>query len=155
MEPKLANLHWPVVPEAAISGAVSLQSDEDAFLTFNAVDRRTNEPAGTAVVTFAGCMIAKFGYPNDEAAAAIPRYKRFGYDAYEMLNSPWHDDLSEMNQFAFPGTQFLDRIRDYRHFVVLFHDSTYECLARSVTVEVSREPYAKILGRLAVIIASK
>ena len=70
-------------PEAAVSGAVLVQSEMSTFLTFNAqkdTDRPSpyggfyTEDAGTAIVEFPMCLVTKFGHPNDEAAGAVPEY---------------------------------------------------------------------------------
>jgi hypothetical protein len=49
------------------------------------------------------------------------------------------------NRHSFPATS-----DDYagRHFIFTFHDSTFECLANELAVELSRDPYAQILTRL-------
>jgi len=80
----LVEIDLGVTPEAAVSGAMLLQSEERAYLMFNAM-RNTNRPfshgeftgfykeaAGTAVVELVGCAITKFGYPNDEGWSMRP-----------------------------------------------------------------------------------
>jgi hypothetical protein len=37
--------------------------------------------------------------------------------------------------------------RDRNHYVLWFHDSTFECIARSFLVEVFRESFADLLAR--------
>jgi hypothetical protein len=81
---RVVELHFGITPEAAVSGAVLLQTEESTFLTFNAMQTTNrsspgggyySEDAGTAVVEFTVCAATKFGYPNDEAWGHIPRTK--------------------------------------------------------------------------------
>jgi hypothetical protein len=58
-------------PEAAVSGAMLLQSESDRFLLFNAMSDDKNaegryEDVGTAVMESRGCSRTVFGGPNDE-----------------------------------------------------------------------------------------
>lgn len=67
-EERVVELHLGITPEAAISGAVLVQTEISTFLTFNAM-RATNRPspgggfysevAGTAVVEFSVCTAIK------------------------------------------------------------------------------------------------
>jgi hypothetical protein len=52
-----------------------------------------HESAGCAVVRFQNSQISKFGCPNDEAWAAIPRTKGLDDGGYEVLNSGWNAGL--------------------------------------------------------------
>ena len=143
-----------ITPEAAVSGAVCLQTENATFLTFNAM-RPTGRPsphggfytqdAGTAIVEFKRCILTRFGYPNDEARWGIPRYKNLSYDIYEVRNSTWIEDVVSMNRYSFPDTK-----DDYvtRHFLFTFHDSTFECLADDLTVEVVNEPFHLTFERI-------
>jgi hypothetical protein len=149
----LVELNLGVTPEAAVSGAVLLQTEETAFLSFNAMRDTTRptphggfykEEAGTAVVELVHCSITKFGYPNDEAWSGIPRTRGLGYGIFEVTNSRWKEELVRLNQFSFPET------REWigRHFVFLFHDSSFECIAQYLRLEVSREPFAELISKV-------
>ncbi|MEM1370059.1 MAG: hypothetical protein AAGG02_19055 [Cyanobacteria bacterium P01_H01_bin.15] len=143
-----------VVPEAAISGAALVQTESSAYLTFNAM-RDTDRPspyggfyredAGTAIIELVGCSITKFGYPNDEAWSAIPRYSETdAHGVYEVENSDWLIELAELNRHGFPETKEWPG----HHFVFLFHDSSFECICRELKVEVSQEKFLYIWQRL-------
>jgi hypothetical protein len=139
-----------VVPEAAVSGAVVLQDEYATYLTFNAMSKGAHSErrdSGTAIVTFKRCLLSKFGYPNDEALAGHPLYGRGlrFYRAFEVLKSSWASAVVAQNRQSFPATP-----DDYagRHFIFTFHDSTFECLANDLAIELSRDPYTKILTRL-------
>lgn len=149
----LVELDLGVTPEAAISGAVLLQTEVKAFLAFNAMRDTTRpapfggfykEEAGTAVVELVHCSISRFGYPNDEAWSGIPLTRGMGYGIFEVLNSRWKAELVRLNQFSFPETQEWGG----RHFMFLFHDSSFECIARELRLEVSREPFAELFSKV-------
>lgn len=133
-------------PEAAVSAPILLQSDDVTTLIFNAVRLVDTEyeEAGRAVVKFAGCSITKFGYPNDEAWAAIPRTRGLSYDFHEVFDSEWEREIARLNRHAFPNFARPPR----RHFLVLFHDSSFECLARDLTVTLSNAPLSELLSEV-------
>ncbi len=152
--PCLVEINLGVTPEASVSGAVLLQTEGKAFLTFNAM-RNTDRPsehggfykedAGTAVIELVGCTITKFGYPNDEAWNSIPLTRDQAYGVFEVRNSPWKEEIIRLNQFAFPETKNWRG----RHFMFLFHDSSFECIASELKVELSEEPYSQIFTKVA------
>ncbi|HVO43225.1 MAG TPA: hypothetical protein VMT34_11410 [Aggregatilineales bacterium] len=104
------------IPEAAVSGGVLVKTDRSTFLTFNAmrkIDRRC-ERAGYALIEFTRCLIAQFGYPNDEARVGHPLYSSGlqGYGIYEVVNSSWSKRLDQQNRVAFPNFTALVRLVD-------------------------------------------
>ena len=150
---RVIELNFGIIPEAAVSGAVLLQTELSTFLTFNAM-RPTDRPfpgggfytedAGTALVEFIGCSITKFGFPNDEAWRGIPRTRGFAYGIYEVENSQWKRELVKLNQYSFPETENWGG----RHFLLLFHDSSFECIAKDLKLEVTKESYPDIFRRI-------
>lgn len=140
-------------PEAAVSGARLLQSEYSTFLVFNAMKPKGDRyvDAGLAVIEFELCSITQFGYPNDEAQGGIPRLKGLGYDCYEVINSEWSKELTRLNRYAFPDTQDSRE----RHFLFLFHDSAFECIASGLRATLSDEPIIDILARLSARIAAE
>ena len=137
-------------PDAAVSGAVLVSSEYSTFLTFNAVqpaddgsDRIVS--AGHALVEFALCTITKFGYPNDEARWGIARYQVTSYAIYEVKNSEWIPEIVRLNRYHFPDTP---DDTTTRHFLIAFHDSTFECLADDIKIELIREPYERVFERI-------
>ncbi len=102
-----------------------------------------------AIVAFRAiaCM---FGPPNDEAADGHPLYSRglLPYDAWEVLDSSWNRELIGMNEVhprhspeVFAGN---------RHLVLMFHDSTFECIARSFDLrDVLRGTRSSVVARMA------
>ena len=137
-------------PEAAVSGAVLVQTEYSTFLTFNAMkfsDDGFYHDAGTALVGFSRCRVTKFGYPNDEALDGHPLALKMqgAYDVYEVLNSSWVMQLEEQNRVSFPNT---GRWKS-RHFIFTFHDSTFECLADDLKLEILNERYETTFERIA------
>jgi len=124
-----------VTPEAAVSGAILTQTEYSTFLTFNAMkkdDEGVFKDAGTALIEFEGCLITKFGHPNDEPQEGHPLYREVEkaggcYDAYEVKKSSWLKEVEEQNDVTFPGINY-----NTRHFIIFFHDSTFECLANDM-----------------------
>jgi hypothetical protein len=149
----ITELNLGCTPEAAVSGAVLVQTERSTFLTFSAMrvtDRvgpygRYKEDAGIALVEFPLCAITKFGYPNDEAWSGIPRTKDLVYGIFEVHNSEWIRELTELNRFSFPKTK---EDTASRHFLFLFHDSSFECIADSVKLELLPRPYANVFDRI-------
>jgi hypothetical protein len=154
MEDEIVELDLGVRPEAAVSGALCLQTEGVTFLTFNAMrptDRMSPygipyvEDAGTAVVEFKRCLVSRFGYPNDESRRGIPQYKDAPYGIYEVRNSSWIKEVVRLNRHRFPETKD-DYVR--KHFLFTFHDDTFECLADDLTLEVVSEPYLVTFERI-------
>lgn len=133
------------VPEAAVSEAVLLQTDDAAFLTFSAMRELPNgkrEDAGYGIVQLDWCSLTKFGLPNDEARAGHPLYDRGlrGYGVFEVHNSSWIELETQQNRVAFPNTPESTQ----RHFIFTFHDSTFECIVRGLRATLSTKPYAEV-----------
>jgi hypothetical protein len=133
------------VPEAAVSEPVLIQTDNTTILTFSAERPMPNgkrEDAGHGIIEFDLCSLTKFGYPNDEAMPGHPLYERglSHYGVFEVCNSTWVKLMTEQNRVAFPRTPHSTE----RHFIITFHDSTFECIARGLRASLSTKPYAEI-----------
>lgn len=151
----LVEIDLGITPEASVSGAMLLQSEESAYLIFNAM-RNTDRPfrhgeftgfykesAGTAVVELVGCVITKFGYPNDEGWSKKPLTKDCSYGVFEVKNSSWRNSLLGAAE------------RPEKHFLFLFHDSSLECIASNLRIELSMEPYGKVFAKVASSVLSR
>jgi hypothetical protein len=125
-----------------------IQTEYSLHLVFNGMraTRGGRENAGVAVLTFDRALVSKFGYPNDEALVGHPVLgaASIGYDVVEIHDSSWCASAERENRVAFPKSDF----RHIRHFAVSMHDSTFECLAAGIAVEVSRDPYESVVKRL-------
>ncbi len=77
-----------------------------------------------------------FGPPSDEIFSGH-RLSSKGlepYGAFEVLNSDWIRQLEEMNS-VHPYHDKARYVEGKRHFILTFHDSTFECVARGFEVE--------------------
>jgi hypothetical protein len=101
-----------------------------------------------ALVRFSCCYASMFGPPNDEAFAGHPLADRgLGpYGAYVVENSSWIRRLEQMNSIhpSHKPRRFWER----KHYVLSFHDSTFECVADDYTVELHWSSLKKILPRM-------
>jgi hypothetical protein len=87
-----------------------------------------------AVATFYNTRSHSFGAPNDEALHGHPLY-HLGLTPYsfaEVLNSEWIESIRNENRIHPHHTDAL--FDALRHFIITFHDSTFEILAESYSV---------------------
>ncbi len=104
-----------------------------------------------AVVRFERPYAHMFGPPNDEAFHGHPLASRGlePYAVFEIKDSSWLRRLERMNSVH----PYHDRHRflaDRKHFVVAFHDTTFECIARGFAVEVVRGSIHAVLPQVVV-----
>jgi hypothetical protein len=87
-----------------------------------------------AIITFLRHTSYYHGSPNDEAFAGHPLQKRGlePYGSFEIRNSSWIKKLTEMNRVHEHHKD--DMFSDCRHIILSFHDSVFECVARSYSV---------------------
>jgi hypothetical protein len=95
----------------------------------------SDEAEDLALVEFHRCTSARLGSPNDEVFSGHPLSGRGleGYTAQLVRNSRWLGELEAINRLH----------RGYRpewwaaknHYVLWFHDNTFECIAESFTIE--------------------
>lgn len=106
------------------------------------------EPA--AVVSFEGCLSTMFGMPNDEAFSGHPLASRGlkPYSACEVRDSSWVRQLDKMNS-VHPQHRRGSFTEDYRHFILAFHDTTFECVARRFSVSLGQGPLAGLAAEVA------
>lgn len=103
--------------------------------TVKIVSPNSGETESLAIVEFFHCRSVRFGGPNDEVHHGHPLYGR-GLDAYTaqvVRNSRWLAELQRINS-AHRGYK-PDYWRLVKHFILWFHDETFECLAESFKVE--------------------
>ena len=102
-----------------------------------------------ALVEFDFCYSARLGAPNDEVFEGHPLAGKGldGYTAQLVKNSRWIHELETINSVH--RMYDPDSWRDLNHYVFWFHDSTFECVARSYKVETYRESLGEMLARMA------
>lgn len=84
---------------------------------------------------FSGCLIFKCGYPNEEIYMHYDFYTQESmrkHRLYEILESQWIIELNEMNKVHPRHTDKL--FKGERHFLILFEDEVFECIATSYEV---------------------
>ena len=109
-------------PAPNISEPVVVQSDRACYLIYWVRDMERK------ALEFSRCSISKFGYPNDEALGGHRLYEKgLGYYGFfEVLESEWIAELRQGNEVVFPDFRAFP---EGRHFIITFHDSTFECIA--------------------------
>lgn len=102
-----------------------------------------------AIVTFSRCYACMSGPPNDEALNGHPLYGRglLAYSAFKVENSSWLRSLERMNS-VHPSHR-PEHFSGYSHFIVTFHDSTFECIAEGYEIEIAEVSMKQVLLELA------
>ena len=139
-------------PESAVPAPLLLQDERHTALIFRSVKKDvdgrvgTFKEAGWAVIECINCHVSQFGYPNDEALPGHPLSgKGLGpYDVYEVINSKWAKQLTEQNRVAFPNTPDSKQ----RHFIIVFHDSSFECIADRIEGRLSGDSFEAVAGEV-------
>lgn len=96
------------------------------------------QPEPLALVEFERCVSAKLGAPNDEVFHGHPLSGKGcePYSAQQVVNSRWIKEIEAINSVH---SQYrAEHWRDLHHFIFWFHDTTFECIARSYKVETHR-----------------
>jgi len=93
----------------------------------------TNSQDYMAIVEFPGLIDFKFGWINDDPIS-LPYFvdDPWRYRAYEVENSRW---LKNPPQTYSAEEAKEQAPKDYRHFLLVFHDSRFECIAKSYYIE--------------------
>ena len=100
-----------------------------------------------ALVEFVHCTAFKMGTPNDEVLSGHSLFGKGleGYKAQEVFNSRWLKDLQNINKVHMHFDP--DSWRDRHHYILWFHDSTFECVARHYKVETFKESFPELVAR--------
>lgn len=100
-----------------------------------------------AIVRFSMASASMFGPPNDEAFTGHPLATRglHPYGAFEVLNSSWIRRLEKMNS-VHPRHR-PEAYAEYRHFILAFHDTTFECIAGGYKFERVSGPMTELIAR--------
>jgi hypothetical protein len=96
----------------------------------------TSAADGQIVIVRFDAFAHFFGPPNDEAFSGHPLASRglHCYSVSEVTNSSWIRKLERMNS-VHPSHDRNWFLKGKRHFIISFHDSTFECIARKYRVE--------------------
>ena len=85
---------------------------------------------------FNQCLIFKCGYPNEEIYLHYDYYTQGSmkkYCLYEVTESRWIIELCKMNSVHSRHTDNI--FKTDRHFIILFEDEVFECIAKSYEVQ--------------------
>jgi len=102
---------------------------------------RAAKPGGSdelcAIASFDRAYAHMFGPPNDEAFAGHPLAARGlePYSVFEVEGSSWLRRLVQMNS-VHPYHR-AEQFEDFKHWVFSFHDTTFECIALSFTIDLA------------------
>ena len=90
-----------------------------------------------ALVVFSGLAAHYLGPPHVDAVDRHPLHPRGVdiYGAFEVHDSSW---IRELRQIS-------GRHIDRRHFILAFHDTTFECIARGFTTSLHRRHPADVI----------
>ena len=117
---------------------------DGSYVTIKSPADEQPEPLG--LVEFERCISARLGAPNDEVFEGHPLNGK-GLEAYaaqRVVNSKWLKEIEAINSVH--RMYLPESWRDLHHFVFWFHDSTFECIARSYKVETHRISMKSLLG---------
>jgi len=105
-------------------------------------------PQALALVEFSGCITAKLGSPNDEVfhGHSLHGKGQEPYTAQIVVNSPWIKEIEENNKVHRHYNS--ESWRTLKHYIFWFHDTTFECIARSFSVQVYNESVEQMLKRM-------
>jgi len=115
--------------------------------TVNVVGPET-EVDKIAIVSFHRVCAHMFGMPNDEAFDGHPLASRGlePYGAFAIDDSSWVRILAKMNSVHPRHTP--DSYSHLKHFVLAFHDSTFECVASGFEVQQTQGSITQALSVL-------
>ena len=108
-----------------------------------------SEGESVAIITFDRCYAHLFGPPNDETFDGHPLSNRGlrPYHAFEVKDSSWIRNLETMNSVH--SSHVKDRfMKNKRHFIFSFHDTTFECIAEGFSVEPGIGPIKRNVPRM-------
>jgi hypothetical protein len=161
-EPYAINIDFPVQWNVGAPLPHLLVNDSMALLTFllsegdpawdgtsvTVVDASADTAWPLGLVTVDPCVSARLGAPNDEVFHGHPLAGKGQepYRAQRVIGSPWLAELEAINRVH--AHYHPEVWHGLNHYVFWFHDSMFECIAGSFTVEIFREPMPRMLERM-------
>jgi hypothetical protein len=151
---------WPAPWDTGAPLPIVLASDSRTLLLYIRQDAAPYLPADSvhivnpsdseelplAIVEFVRSHGHRFGSPNDEVFHGHPLYGRGldPYGAHLVLNSRWITEVEAINSVHSQYDPV--RWRDLKHYLLLFHDSTFECIARGHELQLLSTTYVRALA---------
>ena len=108
------------------------QSEPDWDGTSVKVVGPDTEDETVAIVSFDRVLAHYFGAPNEEALDGHPlrEHGLLPYSQCEVRESSWIANFEKLNRVhRYHKASLFD---GYRHFIFVFHDSVFECIARNI-----------------------
>ncbi|ULO08532.1 hypothetical protein H1230_06915 [Paenibacillus sp. 19GGS1-52] len=123
-------------------------SDDWDGINVKVIDPDSNEVLPIAVVKFNGCYAYKFGGANDEVMYGHPLYKKGlkFYSAHKVINSKWikaEEKINSIHDYYKP-----ERWKDRIHYLLLFHDELFECIADGYEITMYKESIESVLFKV-------
>jgi len=139
-------------PSPSISAGTLIQFARAVYLLFFAVSKEPNKRTGyledlrIAIMKCNKCMVTRFGYPDYGGGDinTLPEHPLFEYgledpdsSILEVVNSPWSIEVFEQMRKSHAKDNFFSEpnIEELKHFIIIFDDATFECIALSLTIE--------------------
>ena len=120
------------------------QSDEKNKIL---IERDVISDRGVAFIEFESYLNFKFGSPNDEVLYGHP-YFNLGlrsYSFFEIQDSDWIAEVIKINSVHPRHSQ--DLFKDYKHFILTFHDSMFECIAKNYKLSFSNKSMGELISK--------
>jgi hypothetical protein len=139
-------LEFPVTWETGAPMPHLIRNDYKCFLVFLAEEHyaslaesngiKDEKGETLALVEFVGCTSAKLGSPGDEVFNGHPLSGKGIelYSAQEVVNSRWLAELENINRVH--SNYVSARWKNLHHYLLWFHDTTFECIAESFKVQI-------------------
>lgn len=138
-------------PSPSVPAETVIQDGWKTYLLFFAVSKAVGQSGylddlGVAVLDCDHCVMAKFGYPNDEGLPEHVMYRcgmgEAASSVLEVVDSAWAAEVDGQRvasaQRIWGGRGISPEwVKDCksRHFIVTLKEKTFECLASSIAVE--------------------
>ena len=146
------------VPQSSVGAPlpIVLSDEGKTFLAYLLQPNWSNPPTieelekdeSIAIVEFNSCSSLMFGPPNDEAFEGHPLESRglHPYGVFEIEKSSWMRKLERMNSVHERHNP--ENSAGYKHFIFAFHDSTFECIAKSFEISIHEGSMESILSEM-------
>jgi len=151
MDEYAETIDFPMKWDAGAPMPHLLTNGNRTFLLFYLPDDYSEDgrTESVALVQFHRCLSSKLGDPNEEVFHGHPLNGK-GLEPYTVQivrNSRWIKELESINKVHSQYNQELWRSLD--HYILWFHDDTFECVPRSYEVEVFQKSMDEVLGEAA------
>jgi hypothetical protein len=116
-----------------------ISSGLKTFLIYYAEESDNVENTQVALVEFIDCYSSKFGGADDEVISGHILWEKGlkYYSAHEIFNSHWIEEEMKTNSIHPHFNK--DRWKERKHYMLLFHDEIFECIASGYKIEVFQE----------------